>query len=482
MQDVLFLDRLEQADALLKPSASRCCGSSPSRARAPRSGASWASRRRRSTTTSSGSSRPGWSSSSTSAACAGSSRASTGRSRSSFWVSPGAGRPARPAARAQRPARPRLPARTSREELQTDLAGAGRAATGTLPSFGIAGEVRLRAGPGRRVRRRPPAGVREVLERYGGGEGTRVPARARLLSPRNLVPRQSSRSSSRATASRASSTARAASLSTLSRSPRPRPRASSTRRAGGLEALRGAGGVLLGERARALAHPERAAGLAQLALERLALAPRRSRCLALAFRSAAASRSARLGRRALRALVACRAPARRPPRSAAASSRAAEAPCGAAPRRPPPRPARGHAPPACASRASRPAASASRSASSPAAACSVVRRRSAIARESGRAGRLQRLRGGHDGVDRAALGERRLAQAAAPPPDERRLLRLAQRRAGVEQRLDQLRLLARDLVGRPGGRRRLGQLRDDAPRSRGRRPCGSPWRPRRAPA
>ena len=123
--------------------------------------------------------------------------------------------------------------------------------------------------------------------------------------------------------------------------------------------------------------------------------------------------------------------------------------------------ANGHAPPACASPVRRPADSASRSASSPATALSVVRRRSAIARESGLPAGLVVRGGVHHGVDGLALGERRVAQAATAAARERGLLGLAQGVAGLEQRLDQLGLLARDLVGGPGRGGRLGQLGDD---------------------
>ena len=72
------------------------------------------------------------------------------------------------------------------------------------------------------------------------------------------------------------------------------------------------------------------------------------------------------------------------------------------------------------------------------------------------------VRGGvHHGVDGLALGERGVAQAAPAAARERGLLGLAHGVAGLEQRLDQLGLLARDLVGRPGRGGRLGQLGDD---------------------
>ena len=66
------------------------------------------------------------------------------------------------------------------EEMQRDLAALA-AGPPTLPSFGIAGDIRLAPGGRRGVRGRAPAGVRRGARALRRRRGPRLPARARLL-------------------------------------------------------------------------------------------------------------------------------------------------------------------------------------------------------------------------------------------------------------------------------------------------------------
>ena len=266
--------------------------------------------------------------------------------------------------------------------------------------------------------------------------------------------------------------------------------------------------VLLGAGEDPLAHAQRGARLAQLRLERLAL--RLSAASRSAAACASASRALALGR-----LRRPRRPRSRPlsPRAVPpAPRRASRAPplrrAAARPRRLPRRrfappslsprrffaaaffaarffagrssrgagsSANGHAPPACASSTRRPSARASRIASSPAAACRVVRRRSAIARESGLPAGL--VAPSRRPSRRRPRGARRASRRAGRGPaaaGDRGLLRLAQRLA----RRRASPRSARAARGRPGWRsRRRGSAWGASRRprrSRGRRPCGSP--------
>ena len=74
--------------------------------------------------------------------------------------------------------------------------------------------------------------------------------------------------------------------------------------------------------------------------------------------------------------------------------------------------------------------------------------------------RLELLGGRDQLVDRRALGGRGVAQRRRALAGDGGLLRLAQIVDGVEQRVDQVAVLAHQRVGRPGGLGRLGQLAD----------------------
>ena len=111
----------------------------------------------------------------------------------SFWVSPAiAGRLGEPRTREELLGLGFLLDLT--ENLQRDLAALA-AGPPSLPSFGIAGDIRLAPEDGAAFVAELQRAFGEVLTRYGGGEGHALPARARLLPER--AARRTARSGSR---------------------------------------------------------------------------------------------------------------------------------------------------------------------------------------------------------------------------------------------------------------------------------------------